>query len=66
MSTGAWQTSIRFVRDPRERVDALMERLKNDERFRHVRVTRSLVLQIAVDRGLELLEREHKIKRRSR
>ena len=61
MSGNAWQTSIRFVHDPRDRVDALMELMQAEERFRHVRVTRSLVIQMAVDRGLADFEREYGI-----
>ncbi len=59
MSGNAWQTSIRFVHDPRDRVDALMEVMRSEERFRHVRVTRSLIIQMAVDRGLAAFEKEY-------
>ena len=49
-----------------ERADALLPQIEALPEYRAVRISRSVVLRLALMRGLEELEREHKSKSKRR
>ncbi len=60
VAAAATQIALRVSADIVDRADALVARIGKNPKMAVGRVTRTSVLKLAIARGLDVLEREHK------